>query len=294
MSLVTITPSLLFSSSALNLNSIPSSHSPRESQSIPVPDDHKTRSIWCSHCGHKKTFVMNCGSRTCEYCRLRSIKKTLNKKGLLKRIPADLRFMTLTVRSFGELSVERVQQCKNYFRRLIRLKGWKKYVTGGLYAIEVTKNQAGYHYHFHVIYSGKYFPYAELRHLWKKVTGDSYVVWISRIYDAEKSFAYVLKYISKVEKGNIDKTLYATAFKGIKLVQFFGTWCRLTGTKEKIKCPICQGDDWWSEFDEYRFRRECKEGMHGWEQIALMRKREEEEEVRIKEKQEFFEDWLEV
>ena len=249
MSRVAVTDSYLFSSSPLLTVSIPSLHPNNYSFRKPPPPDHQTRSIWCGGCGLRKEFVMNCGSRVCEYCREKSIRKTLNKKGLINKPPRDLRFMTLTLKSLQSLDPLTIVKVRDYFRHLIRRKLWKKYVHGGLYVIEVTKTNNGYHYHFHVIFQGQYFPHGELMKLWKDVTGGSYIVHLSRIYDTEKSFSYVLSYVSKVEKGNIDSNEYAETFKGIKLVQFFGYWCKLKSPKIPVVCTACKCQHWVSEWD---------------------------------------------
>lgn len=238
-----------FSSLPRNTVYTPSSHLDYFDQFLPIPRDHDYMYIFCAHCGEGKKFVENCGDRLCPYCRRKSVRKTLAKKGMVGSQLPNIRFMTLTLKPIPDLTRERVDEVRGYFRKLIRLKTWKRYVHGGLYVIEVTQTEKGYHYHFHVLYQGKYFPFLELRRIWKKVTNGSYIVWIKRCRDLKKSMDYLLYYISKIEKGNIPESDFVKAFKGIKLIQFFGIWCRLKGCVEKALCKLCGSTDWISWFD---------------------------------------------
>lgn len=220
-------------------DTIPSSQSVQA-----VPGNHQTRSIVCTGCGNKIKVVMNCGDRTCPYCREKSVKKSLSKKGLLDRRIEGLRFMTLTVKSVAEFNREEIDKIRDYFRHLIRRKLWKKYVLGGMYVIEVTHTNKGYHIHLHILYSGKWFPWAQLMRIWKEITDGSYIIWISKVKDSTAAMNYVLGYISKVDKSNVDKTLYLKVVKGIKLLQFFGTWVKMHVQKKPCTCKMCQGTEW--------------------------------------------------
>jgi len=239
-----ITREYLFSSLAHLTGIEPSSHQRYLTLKPQIPEDHSEFWIVCGKCGEPKKIIPNCGSRTCIYCRDKTITKTLARKNMQKRKAENVRFMTLTLKSLPNLDRRTTDIVRGYFRKLIRRKGWKKYVTGGLYVIEVTRTNQGYHYHFHVLYQGKYFPYPELQYLWKKITGESYIVWLSSISDASGAFNYLLDYVGKVEKGNIKREDYDRAFKGIKLVQFFGTWTKIKGIKLSCKCKKCKESDW--------------------------------------------------
>ena len=200
MSLTEVKSESIFSSYRRNSYTTPSSHLTYTSNKVPPPIGHKGFGIYCTSCGHWRSAYANCGNRCCDYDRMKSINKTLRKKGLLNAGYKDIRFITLTLKPIQELSVEKMNEVRDYFRKLIRRKNWKKYVTGGLYVIEVTKSAAGYHYHFHILYRGSYYPYQELRSTWNDVTKGSYIVWVTRCKDLKHSFDYLLYYVSKVGK----------------------------------------------------------------------------------------------
>ena len=157
--------------------------------------------------------------------------------------------MTLTVKSELNFGREEIYKIRGYFRRLIRLRSWKKHVIGGLYVIEITHTKNGFHFHFHILYQGEYYPFEKLRYDWKYITGDSYIIWISGVRDSQNSFDYLLDYVTKSETGNIPREVFAREMKGIKLVQFFGVWTKIKGIIKKSKCKICNASNWISQFD---------------------------------------------
>ena len=177
--------------------------------------------------------------------------KILRRKGLDKGVCDDIRFMTLTLKTFPALNRETLDTVRKYFQNMIRRVGWKKYVLGGLYVIEVTRVRNGYHYHFHILYYGFYFPWDELRSLWKKVTQHSWIVHVSRVQNGKKAFDYCLRYVTKCEKGNIEPSEYELIFHGKKLVQFFGCWTKLRSIKLPVLCSECGSSNWIVEWELY-------------------------------------------
>jgi hypothetical protein len=230
----------------------PSSHQTFMSFKPQIPEDHQELVIICGSCGTPRIVIKKCGKRSCIYCRDKGVTITLARKGLLRKKPEGIRFMTLTLKTLPDMNRETLDFVRDKFRKLIRRKGWKKYVCGGLYVIEITKVKEGFHYHFHILYQGKYFPYGELQYLWKQVTGQSYIIWLSALKDASNAFSYLLDYVTKCEVGNISKEEYDSTFKGVKLVQFFGSWTKIHGIKTKCKCKNCKKSNWVMEY-EYRW-----------------------------------------
>jgi len=248
-----ITPEHLFSSLTLFTSIIPSSQLIFSGIKNQPPPSHEKGAAVCASCGNFRVYTKNCGDRTCIYCRAKSIKRTVGRKpGLMKKL-RDIRFMTLTVKSRAEFSAEEIKEIRKYFQKLIRRKLWKKYVTGGLYVMEVTHTRAGYHYHYHILYEGKFFPWAELMVEWKKVTQGSYIVYIERPKEIKNTTNYVLDYVTKVEKSNIPKHEFAEVMKGIKLVNFFGCWTKGKSIKLSQECAICHKNNWLSPFDVERY-----------------------------------------
>ena len=251
--LTEITRNYLFSSLTLYSSIIPSSQLLFSGFKSSPPPNHEKGLAVCESCGTPKIFTKNCGKRTCVYCRTKSIRATVARKGDLMKRLRGCRFMTLTLKSEKELSPDKIKQVRSYFQKFIRWKLWKKYVFGGLYVIEVTYTKSGYHYHFHILYEGQYFPWAELMNGWKRATKGSYIVYIERPQEAKKVSEYMLDYVTKVEKSNIPKEQYSEVLKGIKLVQFFGIWTKGKSIKLKAVCPFCHTSNWMHPFDVERY-----------------------------------------
>lgn len=233
-----------FSSLPPQANIIPSSHQDLLDLCEKLGPNHKVISVQCAHCGTVKHFISNCGSRLCIYCRTKSVNRTLNRKGLLGKRLNNLKLLTLTIKSEDMLSNSNVVKIRDYFRKLIRRSFWKKAVTGGIYCIEVTKTKNGFHYHIHVVYSGKFMHWAIIRQHWYDITKGSYIIHVKKATDAKGSMNYLAKYISKVESGQIGLDQYEMAFKGIKLLQYFGSWYKLTTVKLSPICKKCGSSDW--------------------------------------------------
>ena len=80
--------------------------------------------------------------------------------------------------------------------------------------------------------------------IWKEITDGSYIIWISKVKDSTAALNYVLGYVSKVDKSNVDKKLYLSVTKGIKLLQFFGTWVKMKIEKKPVECKQCHKSEW--------------------------------------------------
>lgn len=237
-----------FSSSPRLANIIPSSHPELLELCESLGEGHKVQTVTCAHCGTLKHYITNCGSRLCEYCRMKSVNRTLSRKGIGKRKMTGLKFLTLTVKSVDSLSNKNTLAIRDYFRKLIRRQFWKKAVRGGIYAIEVTQTNNGFHYHIHAIYEGNFMHWAIIRAHWAKITGGSYIIHVTRAQNARGAMDYLAKYISKIEKGNIKKEQYEAAFKGVKLLQYFGSWYKLEKIESKPICKKCGKSDWIGEW----------------------------------------------
>jgi hypothetical protein len=109
-----------------------------------------------------------------------------------------------------------------------------------------------WHVHCHIIAEGEYLPQAELSSEWHAVTGDSPVVDVRDVADADVAAGYVAKYGSKPCDPSV---LYSherlceamIALKGVRLATTFGGW-----RKAKLSSPSDDNDE------------------IGWEQIGTL------------------------
>ena len=148
--------------------------------------------------GKKKIlFLKHTHMLSKEYCeKLHEKFKKLRKNGL---------GITITLRSDDLTSVnndvKRIEKC--FVKLLKRIK--RRYKNADIEYFRVCEiGKENYTVHYHVIvYGVKYISQKWLSKVWKEITGDSYVVWVSR--RNKKAIHYVRKYITKTLKsGEID------------------------------------------------------------------------------------------
>lgn len=163
-------------------------------------------------CGHSMVLNQHCKLRVCQDC---SYHKRSDWRGkylpYLKKIdPAQLRFLTLTLKNRPELREGKDELVRHF--KTLRLKKLPDRFKGGLVGYEAHEGEDGlYNIHCHVLYHGDYIDQAELSGIWKQITKDSDVVWISsvrgkgykckyrdkRISAQQSALDYILKYVVK-------------------------------------------------------------------------------------------------
>ena len=175
----------------------------------------------CLKAGCEHTFMLgqHCKSRVCPDCSSHKRRNWRNKylPHLESIDPSQLRFLTLTLRNREKLrgGLEKIIES---FKKL-RLKKMPECFEGGLVGYEAHLGGDGlWNIHCHVLYKGKYIDQAELSQTWKKITGDSEVVWVSsvlgkgykckyrdkRISAQQSALDYILKYVVKGVGVNVD------------------------------------------------------------------------------------------
>jgi hypothetical protein len=159
----------------------------------------------------------------------------------------SLKFLTLTVKSQAD-PLKMVRHLIDSFRRLRQRKAWMEAVSGGIYALEMTHNPAGWHVHIHAVIMAKYFAQWKLSHLWNSVSG-SPVVDIRRTYNSE-CVAYLCKYLTCEKVPEEYRPEADRALKSCRLWSAFGTAHDLNNTYKppKMKCPVCESTLWVPEF----------------------------------------------
>lgn len=180
------------------------------------------------------SWLSRCGHRLCPFCgnaRTASVTQTLTELMLKHRCE---RLIILTICSHDLPLDMQVLSLLHSFKKLRNRASWKKYVTGGIYILEITMNaKTGlWHPHLHILVRGKYYPQKELSKQWRQITSDSKIVWACRVNDVEGAARELSKYIGKVQR-IADLTVaeiqeYASALKNVRMIQTFGD---LHGTK---------------------------------------------------------------
>jgi len=201
---------------------------------------HQYFNVYCEGCGKKHVVIMRCGDRFCPVCnagRLALIREKLQfiVKNITLQPGERFRFLTFTVENQENLK----QMCSfliKKFRKLRESRFWKTYYQGGSYVIEVTGTQGNWHAHLHVLAAGYYCPQRLLLDAWRSQCGRGGVY----CKNAEKgsTIRYILKYISKSECQGENQDLAASALKGYRLYQPFGSF--MSVSKKFVRsCSVC-------------------------------------------------------
>jgi len=178
---------------------------------------------------HVRTIITRCRQRICPWC---THARTARAKVQILAIMATMhnpRSIVLTARSNDRPLDQQISALRQAFRKFRTYKQWKTIVTGGVYTLEVTYNpRAGtWHPHVHIIADGQFFPQPLLSKLWKRATGDSDIVWISKADNAPKAAMELAGYIGKPPKIKEMPAAalreYVAATRSVRMLQTFGT-----------------------------------------------------------------------
>lgn len=171
-----------------------------------------------------------CHDRFCYPCsRARSARIARNLSR--KIIKGRCRFLTLTLSSDSTPLTKQIDRLYRCFKTLRGDSWWDKAVDGGCAFLEVTYNKTTqqWHPHLHPIISGGYMPQDVLSRKWLAITGNSPIVHIKAIPDAEVVAGYVSKYAAKC----MDDSVFDDQFKlsellvalgGRRFCMTFGDW----------------------------------------------------------------------
>jgi hypothetical protein len=144
------------------------------------------------------------------------------------------RFVTLTLKARPEALATSLVRIRTGFARLLRLKQWRACVTGGCAVVELKYRPAAgtWHVHLHALVQGKFLPQRLLSALWRKVTGDSFIVDVRFVRNPTAAVSYVAKYMTKPVESDVLRNARALgeaveALRGKRLIQTWGSYDRL-------------------------------------------------------------------
>lgn len=224
---------------------------------------HDFTRIWCSGCGHSVAVPVRCHKRFCPICARGSAYRARRRLNwLVAKIPKapgqNWKFLTLTIRSQRDLE-PMIQHLLHSFRKMRSRKLWKSHVTGGMYTLEVTHSEKGWHAHLHILAMMNYFPQFVLSKLWNTISG-------SPIVDIRKAppaalVKYLTAYMSKWEIPATNVAEAELVLRDKRLWSAFGIAHDLNVEykPEPVLCPHCNRALWMSEHEmEFRLAH------YGW------------------------------
>jgi hypothetical protein len=155
--------------------------------------------MWESDAGLPFVVWGHCRDRMCPRCQDERARKV---RGRIRDLVATYnapRFLTLTLAPDGTGLSSRLTRLIRSYRELRRRRSFREYVSAGVAAIEIVRNQetGEWHVHLHAVVDGDYYPQQQLSDDWRSVTDDSFIVDIRSVHDRNATSDYIAKYVSK-------------------------------------------------------------------------------------------------
>lgn len=149
--------------------------------------------------GEVRPYLSRCKVRVCPLCQKARAANVARQVNILICSMKEPAHIVLTVKSHPGPLAPQVIHLRESFTKLRRTKLWRDNVKSGCYTIEITVNRKTkeWHPHLHVIADTPYIPQRLLRSAWHRITGDSHVVWISRVRSHDAAAWEVAKYAGK-------------------------------------------------------------------------------------------------
>jgi len=112
---------------------------------------------------------------------------------------SSVRFLTLTQKRSDLPLKEQVARIKKSFAKFRRCSGWRKYVTGCVWFLQIKPSCGGkwWHIHLHILLTGSYIPQDWLSEKWLEVTGDSKIVDIRFVDELDSALRDVVRYAGR-------------------------------------------------------------------------------------------------
>ena len=212
---------------------------------------HDYTTIFCQSCGHSHAIPVRCGRRFCAICSKQAAGRTRRRLDwicgkIVKPKRYSWKFITFTLRSQSDLS-KMVDDVIRGFRKLRGRKIWRDAVTGGVYVLEVTHGDKGWHAHVHVIAMMRYIPQHHLSRVWNAITG-SFIVDIRQV-KSRSPIGYVTHYLTTWDLPPAIVQDAEDAVRNRRLWSPFGTAhdLNLTYVPPLYPCPHCGNNAWISQ-----------------------------------------------
>lgn len=181
----------------------------------------------------------HCHLRWCPICSSSRSKLTALHVHDTLKAHSQVRLLTLTLKHDSSDLSTMITRLYDSFRRLRKCRDFKSFVSGGIWFFQIihSKKTLSWHPHLHCLITGKYFKSRLLSHLWRKFTGNSYIVDIRYANKRSKIVSYVTRYVSRpVNLSEVPRGLFTQLFLAFANRRLSGSWgilrgCDLRGSK---------------------------------------------------------------
>jgi len=198
--------------------------------------------------GQIKVASSACHLRFCPICaKRRSLEVTeriLNWMGKKEVI----RFITLTQKHSNRPLRVQIDDLIKSWRKLYKGESWQRYVTAGVWALQVTynKDNATWHPHLHMLVRGKYYPQEILSQDWLKASGNSFITDCRRVGSKKKAAEYIGRYVGRASSlDKIPESEYVNYYWGLNGKRLFGEFGTGKGDERLLaKVKRSDLDEW--------------------------------------------------
>jgi hypothetical protein len=195
--------------------------------------------------GAVRVSANSCHVRGCPMCAAaKSNRVAVATSEYLANQP-DAKFLTLTMKHTDLPLGEQIDKLNKDFRAFRRLKEISNRVKGGFWFLEIKKGKDDlWHIHLHCLVVSAWIAKEELSRLWLKCTGESYIIDIRKIKDAQAAAKYAAKYASKpAELRYFSLTERVELLEETKNVRTHGAWGVIAKAKLLAK-PVYVASNW--------------------------------------------------
>lgn len=219
---------------------------------------------------HLRVMSSRCKLRWCPICRDCSrLIVTTAVEGWLQEQDYP-KMLTLTLEHSDDPLRQQIKKLYDSFRKLRTRAYFKRNVTGGIWFFQLKLNHTTeqWHPHIHCLIAGKFLSHSDLKSLWLKITGTSYIVDIRPIKDVESAATEVARYATSPADLTTMSLEYALdVHYATKSRRICGTWGNARGLVLR-PTPQEDRDDWIKVADFYyvnlkkEYDPDCKSFWH--------------------------------
>jgi hypothetical protein len=219
-----------------------------------------------SETGQLKVISGACNLRFCPICaRKRAFKVSRDIADWLANYDSP-RFLTLTQKHSKDSLKYQIDRFQANWRKFYRSFEFKAHIEQAIWALQVTFNHKTktWNPHIHILYKGEFWEKREIIRLWKRITGDSFIVDIESVNDREKAVDYISRYVGRpCSLKDIPESKYSELYWGTKGRRLFGQvgnskpkiiqppikldkskWVKLGSLKQMIQFSAWDWDSW--------------------------------------------------
>ena len=199
----------------------------------------------CPKCEQPYIGRRRCESRICESCAKKHAARIRRRQlGVIKSLKRQngkrLMHLVLTKKSnpFRPNETDDVRWLNKWTRKLVNELWSNKSGCGAFSVFEIGKHN---NLHIHLLVYGYYIPQQQISDLWRKLTGDSFVVHIQALHNPQQGVNYLLKYITKPYSNDDPKTKasYLNLIMGIRRIHTYGIFYNIKLSQEDAFACLC-------------------------------------------------------